>query len=604
MRTELQQQQHHRRVLSLSSAVASDRDDDLTLFRDMQRKEQEHRLSIAEEPGFQTSMTPLRASDPPLHRVPTPLLPIKSCGSDDILASDWDKSDYNWLMTPPSTPLFLNVDRDSASNGLPRACAASARSILKPSKFGDSNGEISSKVGPASKNVCANLGLQNLSANSAGSKPSLTTVVDSSTSRPLKTSTQNCTLAGRPPTLKGVHMSRLTATGANTSSRVSHSHSGAKAPAFVSNGSANAMTPSVRSAIPHGRSASASRPSTPLKQLPSPHHPCNPPTTLVRCASANRAGSMMSKGATISRASSPTMKAWSPDAFNGMSLPNLRMTMQERPTSFSKSSKTDQGIDVQNRRKSGSLLVTKEQTAPSQNGGKKLARNDRVDTCLATSNGKVAERAMGVKKPVVFSKEGQASVMDLHGKKPTKAPSLRDVKSIISSVRESSGLGRNALKKSSDLSSRHMDTGKSTPHKFRSFMSSMAKSSLISKKSGSNGAHSASSVSDSPMATSSNASSEHNMSIVIDPDGSELGDEGVSERESRSSAASQHDFLALGREKRISSWLRSPEYKDDDADIMQIFEQEGLASLSSPESPLFTELDGTIEFEIFCLDPI
>ncbi|MCO5600672.1 hypothetical protein L7F22_054787 [Adiantum nelumboides] len=597
MRTDLQPQQHHRRGLSLSSAIANDRDDDLILFRDMHRKEQDRKLSIPDEPGLQTPMTPLQAAEQSLYKVAMPSLPIKSCGSDDILALDW-------LMTPPSTPLFLNGDRDSANNGMYRSGAASGRPTSKPSKLGEVKGKISGKVVPSSKSAHSNLGLKH-STNSAGS-----TALDSSTSRSLRSLGQNSNLATRPPTQSAIHSSRLTSTGANSSSRVSLSHPSAKTPASMSNGGIYATTSSMRSTICNGQSVSSSRPSTPLKRSPSPNHICNPPTTLVRCSSANRASSMTPKGATVSRVSSPTRKGWDPDAVNGICyepLPSLHKIIQERPASISRSNKADHGecgyADIQNRRKSGSIPVFKEQaTIPLQNGGKIPFRNGRVDTGSATSNCKVAEKALVVRKPTLGSKEGQVSMADLHVNKPTKTTSLRDVKSIFSSVRESSGFGRNVPKKSTDLNSKKMDAGKNTPYKFRSFMSSMAKPALKSKKLGKNGTYSASSVSDSPMATSSNASSEHNMSIVIDPDGSELGDECVSERGSRLSAASHHD-LVLGREKRISSWLQSPEYKDDDADIMQIFEQEGLESLSGPESPLFTELEGTIECDNFSLDP-
>lgn len=64
----------------------------------------------------------------------------------------------------------------------------------------------------------------------------------------------------------------------------------------------------------------------------------------------------------------------------------------------------------------------------------------------------------------------------------------------------------------------------------------------------------------SPMATSSNASSDYSMSIVRDPEGSELGEEFTSE----ASPASLSDTLtpSVVKNAHMHNWLGSPEYKD------------------------------------------
>lgn len=610
------QQQQHRRGLSLSSSVANDRDDDLTLFREMQRREREYKPSIPEQPGMQTPRTGPKPLDQSLHRVPASSTPIKSYGADDLLSSDWGKNDYDWLMTPPGTPLFLPVDCDPINSDVSCVGTASVGSALKTSKLGNSKSEPPSRAEHQSKSVRGNLGLQQpLNVNSIGSASSLMSAkpVFSGVSR---SSTQGFNPGVRHP----VPSPRHAPVGAISSSRLSSSIATTGMPqGTLQNGGVHTATPSSRAGVPNVRSACSSRPSTPLKRSPSSSHPCNPPTTLVRCASANRASSFLSKG---SRPCSPTSKAWFPEALHGFSQdrpPNLRTSMPERSLSNSRSS-TSKAFQVEqsdtgvwSRQQSSSSVVARPTSSASQNGAKVSHMNAKSDCNAAemlASNGsasKLGVKAMREKKPMMCSQEGQSLVLEPHVKKPVRSTPLRDVKSIFSSMYESSALGRNPSKKSLDLTLRRMDICKGTPQKIRSFMSSMSKPRALLdqgvKGSGNNGNHSTSSVMDSPMATSS-TSSEQNMSIVIDPEGSEIGDESISEKGSRSSAASQHDLFLLGKEKRISSWLRSPDYRDDDADIMQIFEQEGLESLSGPESPLISDLNGTIECDNFCLDPI
>ena len=115
-----------------------------------------------------------------------------------------------------------------------------------------------------------------------------------------------------------------------------------------------------------------------------------------------------------------------------------------------------------------------------------------------------------------------------------------------------------------------------------------------------------SSLIDSPMATSSTASTDQTQSTIVDPEGSM--DESLSERGSRASVASRNglslpEISMYSKESHITNWLGDHDYGKEDVEIMQIFEQR-LASLSGGgmESPLINELDGTIELDHFCLD--
>lgn len=610
---ESKQKVQHR-GLSVSSSIASDEDDDLVLFSDIHRREREHKASIPKEPPLQT-LRSYKSADYPLHSAPAATIRTSGYGADDIFSSDCGKTDYDWLMTPPGTPLLASVDGDSISTGRSRVGAASVRPALKTSKLGNLNLEPHSRAEHRSKNVRSNLGLQQpLNVNGIGSLSS--TCSKPSKSGGPRSSTQGSNLAVRLFTPSSSHTIRHAPVGAIASTRPSLASAGTPQ-ATMQIGSVCAVTPSAQATFPSGRSACSSRPLTPVKWAHSPSHPCNPPTTLVRCSSASRATSTLAKGPTLSRACSQTSKAWFPEALHGFSQerpPNLRTSMPERVLSNPKgwANKTFQferaDAGAPNKRHSSSSIVAKGPSfSTAQNRGKVTHMNAELNAsaaripeakCLVSKVGVTAGRSQG----------GQSVVLDSYVQKPGRSTSLRDVKSIFSSIRESSGLGQNLSRKSVDLTPRHMDVCKSTPQKLRSFMSSMSKprglGRLGVKGSGNLGPHIKGTVLDSPMATSSSASSEHNMSIVIDPEGSEMGEETVSSERGRSLAASQHELFLLGKDKRITSWLGSPDYRDDDADIMQIFEQEGLDSLSGPESPLCSELDGTIECEDLSPDPI
>lgn len=254
--------------------------------------------------------------------------------------------------------------------------------------------------------------------------------------------------------------------------------------------------------------------------------------------------------------------------------------------------------------------LTRGRLSDSLNGDKSIFRNGKTHDApvgVPLSNGigsKMVDRAMPSRKPLLSSQEKQSAVVTPQPKRLVKSTPLRDVKS-TSLVRESSGFGRNLSKKSLDMALRHMDIRRSTQSGFQSFMSNVPASSLYSVRSGNGRSLSTSTIADSPMATSSNASSEHSMSIVIDPEGSEVGDETSSEKGSKASSASQPDpSFTLSNDRNVTCWLGSPAYMDDsNADIMQIFEQ-GIERLSSTESPLVSQQEGTIECDNFSLEPI
>ncbi|RRT36413.1 hypothetical protein B296_00033905 [Ensete ventricosum] len=102
---------------------------------------------------------------------------------------------------------------------------------------------------------------------------------------------------------------------------------------------------------------------------------------------------------------------------------------------------------------------------------------------------------------------------------------------------DSTGFGRTLSKNSLDMALRHMDIRRSVPNSLRPLMANIPASSAYGVRSGPTRSR-AISVSDSPLATSSTASSEQSVNnIMMCLDGSEIEDDLTSEKGGRCPAA-------------------------------------------------------------------
>uniref|UniRef100_A0A1D1ZA01 Cell division protein SepF n=1 Tax=Anthurium amnicola TaxID=1678845 RepID=A0A1D1ZA01_9ARAE len=149
---------------------------------------------------------------------------------------------------------------------------------------------------------------------------------------------------------------------------------------------------------------------------------------------------------------------------------------------------------------------------------------DSVSPVLMGS--KMVERVINVRRLAPPKRDDRGSI---HGNASGKTSTLPD----------SSGFGRNLSKKSLDMALRHMDIRRSIPNSLRPLMTNIPASSMYSVRSGPSRSRMVN-VSDSPLATSSNASSEQSVSNnnIRCFYGSELEDDDVgSEQEVRSSPA-------------------------------------------------------------------
>ncbi|KAI4336614.1 hypothetical protein L6164_015118 [Bauhinia variegata] len=113
----------HKRGRSLESGLLfREKDDDLALFSEMQSRERENFLLHSPD-DFEDSLS-TKLKDFSGIKLG---ISISSRGeSSDLLNADGDKNDYDWLLTPPDTPLFPSLDDEplplnTASRGRPRS---------------------------------------------------------------------------------------------------------------------------------------------------------------------------------------------------------------------------------------------------------------------------------------------------------------------------------------------------------------------------------------------------------------------------------------------------------------------------------------------------
>ncbi|KAF5175042.1 hypothetical protein FRX31_035367 [Thalictrum thalictroides] len=91
-----------------ANAENKDQDEDsLLLFRDMQKRDKERIISLLQP--IQTDDMESNSGNYPLYRIPS----AKKFGFDFLHESD--KNDYDWLKTPPATPLFASLEMDASA---------------------------------------------------------------------------------------------------------------------------------------------------------------------------------------------------------------------------------------------------------------------------------------------------------------------------------------------------------------------------------------------------------------------------------------------------------------------------------------------------------
>ncbi|XP_057816327.2 uncharacterized protein LOC131029721 isoform X2 [Cryptomeria japonica] len=510
-------------------------------------------------------------------------------GCEDLLRADGDKNDYEWLLTPPETPLFPSMETKDRTAGFSQGVSSvvHAANALKSSRT-----DSSSKImrGNLTSRQMISSGLNN-SMNIGSVRSSMlasTGPTPSRSSTPTRSRVPASVRSSTPVPRSTIPASSRSSTPSTrttvpTSSRPSTPTTRSTIPT-----SPKPLTPATRSTAPTPRSTmptskSLSRPSTPTRQQSTPtliHGSCVPPS---RSFPASNISSMLSRNPPASRGTSPAQmsRPSPPLVLPGFSLdapPNLRTTMHDRPISAMRSrpgapSSVRPPTEIPSasgrpRGKSCSPIVTRGRISSERHSNGK----PNLQATKPHING--AEVTM----PVLLSSKMVDKLSATKGHEDQPSPrsnisnlqSRRQVKS--TSVPDSSGFGRTISKKSLDMALRHMDIRQSAPSNTRP-LTNFPTSDLYSVRLGSTKSK-ATKISESPIATNSSASSDRSTKIAPYPQGNTLDDfQTLGERENIFSPLSQHESILFKGDELSTNWLHGPTNGGDKFDQALLFER-------------------------------
>ncbi|KAK1415814.1 hypothetical protein QVD17_31602 [Tagetes erecta] len=209
----------HKRGSSLESGIVfKERDDDLALFNEVQSKERDNFLLQSNDDFEDIFVTKLRHfSD---HKVG---INITARGeSSDLLNGEEEKNDYEWLITPPDTPLFHSLDDETpqvipAQRGRPRAQPISiSRSSTMEKSHRSSRGSPSpNRFSPSPRSHEPTFQPRNRAASAPSSSPPPTRRPATGSRRPSSPSNK----PSSPPPRTSTPTSRRLSTGSTSTTR-------------------------------------------------------------------------------------------------------------------------------------------------------------------------------------------------------------------------------------------------------------------------------------------------------------------------------------------------------------------------------------------------
>ncbi|KAK6943115.1 hypothetical protein RJ641_028492 [Dillenia turbinata] len=499
--------------------VMNEKDEDLALFMELRRREKEKnsnnnanlfRNSADADPSFGS-------------KVVSNFSMFKTAGRraiDEFLNSENDKSDYDWLLTPPGTPLYPSMEMESQRTVMSQTGNANAYPSSIRSKLENHQIEPTSRITVSVRQPLVPSGLN--SFNAPIRRPSTSGGRGSTASRP-------ATPTGRP-TLTASEMAKTLRPSTPTSRATLPSTKPAAPPTRSSTPTRSMARPSTPTSRPSATAStkSSSRPATPTRRPSTPSRTPSISAPPVRSESVTRSGPVTTKNPVPSHGISPTVKSrpWKPSEIPGFSLetpPNLRTTIPERPASASRgrpgaptsrSSSVEPCPNGRSRRQSCSPTRGRAPISTSGSSAHPTSRgrsngNENVSPVLIGT--KMVDRVTNMRKLAPPKQDDHHSMINSSSGK--------------SSSLDGSGFGRTLSKKSFDMAMRHMDIRRSMTGNLRPLMTNIPASSMYSVRSAPAKSRTVS-VSDSPLATSSTASSEpsvNNHSGGID--GSEVEDD-------------------------------------------------------------------------------
>ncbi|KAI3909044.1 hypothetical protein MKX01_025012 [Papaver californicum] len=357
------------------------------------------------------------------------------------------KHDYDWLLTPPGTPLVSSSDANeprSAAAGPRRTASVRSASTTKASRLSVAQPENNCSSRPARSSSVTRSSISTANYTSFSANKSSSSI--------LNTSSQSVTSISRPSTPDlPPPTSRPSTPGARTSrpSTPSRSRSITTTTTSVAKTqtpqNARPSTPTSRTQISTNSSSltarSNSRPSTPTRRNPAP----GTPQVRGRSASVGPPLTNSRSSSVASRGSSPAPRTRSmhqpivPPDFPLDTPPNLRTTMPDRPVSAGRS-------------RPGAGLAASRKLEASGPVNPNPPR--RQSPSPVTTRGRLSEPSTRGRSQV----NGQHHVNAVDNQKVSpnsEAATRRPLKPATST--DSTGFGRTISKKSIDMALRHMD---------------------------------------------------------------------------------------------------------------------------------------------------
>ncbi|XP_022144099.1 serine/arginine repetitive matrix protein 2 [Momordica charantia] len=548
---------HHRRGHSFT-AISRDSDENLDLFSKNRRS-----LSVAASDDSSDASVKLG-------RLSVGSVKLAKNGIDDLLSStEGGKHDYDWLLTPPGTPLFPSSSESEVQSTVaaPRSSTlVRSSSTTKASRLSVSHSESNNSSRPArsssvSRSSVSTPQYSNYSSNRSSSILNTSSASVSSYIRPSSPSTRNSSTT-RPSTPS----SRPTASRSSTPSRARPSPTSSSIDKPRQIQSSRPSTPSSRPQVPANLSSPAarsnSRPSTPTRRnsAPSLSSVVGAPSPTGRVLSINGRSST-----STSRPSSPSPRVRAspqpivPPDFPLDTPPNLRTTLPDRPISAGRSRPTP-AASVR-----GSPEPTSTVTMPRRSASPTVSRGRLTDTPgrgRVNTNGHLSD----VSEPRRLS-----SSSDLGGRRPVKASTT---------TAESNGFGRSISKKSLDMAIRHMDI-RNGPGSMRSgsgntlFPHSIRSATSKTQSIASNNSEAI----DTDFQTSSNSFMERGNHLHRSSEGGgENGRFSASLNHLDIYESSRYDAILLKEDLKNTNWLHSA---DDKTDLGSILDN-GFEALPEP----------------------
>ncbi|PNS99542.2 hypothetical protein POPTR_016G139500v4 [Populus trichocarpa] len=430
--------QYHRRGHSLTgggvfSKDTHNKDENLDLFSKNRRS-----LSVAS--SDESSDVSVK-----LGRLSVGSAKLVRSGIDDLLSSEGGKHDYDWLLTPPGTPLFPSSEGSESqptlvaprSSSLARSAsttkAASTLSVSQSESYHSSRPARSSSV---TRPSISSSQYSTYSSNRSSSILNTSSASVSSYTRPSSPVSRTPSIA-RPSTPSA----RPTPSRSSTPSRARPAPTSSSIDKTRPSQNSRPSTPSSRGQIPANLSTaptrSNSRPSTPTRRNPAPSSSTasSPSTSAGRVLSNNRIPGPTSRPNSPSPRVRPQQPVVPPD-FPLDTPPNLRTTLPDRPLSAGRSRPNVHATMKGNPETVGSVIAPRRHSSPIVSRGRLTEPSGKG---RVHSNGHIADAP----EPRKVS-----HVSELGMRKPVKSSSTAS---------ESTGFGRTISKKSLDMAIRHMD---------------------------------------------------------------------------------------------------------------------------------------------------